>query len=462
MVFYVTNSVTLKNILVLLKLFYNNTFHGVFNRPFFKHKRNRYGFIFVLVVIYIGYFYLNIIEIEQLGRGLYIMDDAEYLYLSKITMSSFFNVILMISVIIAIFIHRTISLNRNALFFAKTLPFSEKEVIMSYMIFKLSVAIMLFEIIIIIMVPALKLMSTHLFVMLFVFITMHALFIAVFFIMEMIYAVISRTKGIILRNILSFLVDITFIFLLFTHFLTIRFTIDRWVGMQAMTVAQMVSIVFMSSVMIGSLALLLNYTYIVKDDMQLKPQYFKVGIPSFHIILPTTIPAIVRNKNFFYFIGLFLVVSLSAFIQAGRQGMLESLVFIMPLFGFIAITYADATNHVRKVFHLYRIKPIIELSSLVLSTLVLVLPTLWLGFVQGEGFILYVYSINIFIGAVLIGFLFPKSESNVNETIATLLLMIVVIVLSLLVNMKGALYPCLFLLLLMLYVVIKKEYEVAK
>jgi len=72
------------------------------------------------------------------------------------------------------------------------------------------------------------------------------------------------------------------------------------------------------------------------------------------------------------------------------------------------------------------------------------------------------YGINIFFAATIAGFLFPKSQSNINETIASVLTIILIVLLSVLVSIDGALYPTLAILLGVLYLILKKEYEVAK
>lgn len=462
MVFCVTNSLKLTNVLILLKFFFNNALQGILNRPFFKKKVNIYGFVCMVLIIYIGYFYLNIVEVSELSENITYIDEDEYIMLSKITMSSFFNIILILSVGIILLINLTINLNKNSVFFAKTLPFLNKEVIVSNILFKLSVALIIFEIVVVMVVPALKLMSRNLFTMVFIFSTLHVLFIAVFFVIELIYSSILRDKIGSVRWMLSFALDVLMVIFMTTHFVVTRFKVDAWIALQQASVFQMTSILFVSSLLIGLISFLINIKYISVNNIYVRSNYFKFGFPTFNIILATTLPAIIRSKNFLYFIAFLLVVSISSYVQVGVSAMFQILMFVLPLFGVIAINYADSTDKVRKFFNLYRITPVRELSSILVVGLILLIPTLILGFVEGQNDKLYLYGINIFIVSILIGFLFPKSQSNINETIASVLAIIVIILLSLMISLKGVLYLCLLFLLCILYFVLKKEYEVEK
>ncbi|WP_210469310.1 hypothetical protein [Sporosarcina sp. 6E9] len=457
-----TNSLKFKNILCILKFFYNDTFHGLFNRPFFKSKVNRYGLILILTLLYLGYFYFNMVQLATLSKNIQDINSAELMISAKMTLSSYFNVVLILSAFLFILINSTVSLNKNSLFFAKTLPFSEKEVSVSQMIFKLSVALAFFELIIIIVAPALKLISMNIFTAGLVLMTLHTLFIASFFTFELLYAFVLKDTTGTKRLLFTFSLDFLIIVLVTVHFLVIRFKIDAWTSVQKESILQMTSIVFFTSLMIGTIVYLLNAIFFAKDNIYVQSNYFKLGLPAFNIGLATTMPAIVRSKNFLYFWALLIVISIGSFIQNGLNGTLQLWLFLLPILGIVAITYADATISIRKLFSIYKISPLTELVSLLGVSIILMSPALYVGIAETQSLDPYMYGINIFFVATITGFLFPKSQSNVNETIASVLTLVIVIILSALISIEGALYPSLLILLCVLYLILKKEYEVAK
>ena len=457
-----TNSLKFKNILCILKFFYNDTFHGLFNRPFFKSKVNRYGLILILTLLYLGYFYLNMVQLATLSKNIQDTHSADLMIAAKMTLSSYFNVVLILSAFLFILINSTVSLNKNSLFFAKTLPFTEKEVSVSQMIFKLSVALAFFELLIIIVAPALKLIPMNIFTAGLVLMTLHTLFIASFFTFELLYALVLKDTTGTKRLLFTFSLDFLIIVLVTVHFLVTRFKIDAWTSVQKESILQMTSIVFFTSLMIGTIAYLLNAMFFAKDNIYVQSNYFKLGLPAFNIGLATTMPAIVRSKNFLYFWALLIVISIGSFIQNGLDGTLQLWLFLLPVLGIVAITYADATISIRKLFSIYKISPLTELVSLLGVSIILMSPALYVGIVETQSLDPYMYGINIFFVATIAGFLFPKSQSNVNETIASVLTFVIIIILSALISIEGALYPSLLILLCVLYLILKKEYEVAK
>ena len=184
-----------KNILCLLKFFYNDTFHGLFNRPFFRSRLNRYGLLLLLTAAYLGYFYLNMVQLSTLTTNAKEADQATLLLAGKMTLSSYFNVVFILGTFMFILLNATVSLNRNSLFFAKTLPFSEREVNVSQRLFKLSVALVFFELLMIIVAPALKLIPMQWGIALLVLLTLHTVFIASFWILDFLYAALLQNMS---------------------------------------------------------------------------------------------------------------------------------------------------------------------------------------------------------------------------------------------------------------------------
>ncbi|EIT84382.1 hypothetical protein A374_16388 [Fictibacillus macauensis ZFHKF-1] len=457
-----TNSLKFKNILCILKFFYNDTFHGLFNRPFFRSKVNRYGIILILILLYLGYFYLNMVELNALSNIIQGRNSANLMFAAKMTLSSYFNVILILSALLFILVNSTVSLSKNSLFFAKTLPFSEKEVSVSQMIFKLSVALAFFELLIIIVIPTLKLIPMNIFTACLVLMTLHTLFISSFFIFDLIYTLVLKDTTFTKRILLTFALDFLIVVLVMVHFLVTRFKVDAWTSVQKESILVMTCIVFFASLMIGTIAYLLNSMFFAKDNIYVHLNYFKIVLPAFSIGLATTMPAIIRSKNFLYFWALLIVISIGSFIQNGLDGTLQLWLFLLPILGIVAITYGDAMISVRKLFSIYKISPLTELISLLGVSIILMSPALYVGIAEKQSLDPFMYGINIFFVATIAGFLFPKSQSNVNETIASVLTFVIMIILSALISFEGALYPSLIILLCVLYLILRKEYEVPR
>jgi len=458
----VRSSPSSKNILCLLKFFYNDTFHGLFNRPFFRSRLNRYGLLLLLTAAYLGYFYLNMVQLSTLTTNAKEADQATLLLAGKMTLSSYFNVVFILGTFMFILLNATVSLNRNSLFFAQTLPFSEREVNVSQRLFKLSVALVFFELLMIIVAPALKLIPMQWGVALLVLLTLHTVFIASFWILDFLYAALLQKMSGLKRIILGFVLDLCLIGLVTFHLIKTRFQIDVWVSTLPYSILTLTLFVLAGSILIGGAAYLLQTLFFSRNHLYVRQSYFKLGLPAFNIGLATTMPAIIRSKNFLYFWALLAVMSAGALYQVGLGGTMQLWLFLLPILGIVTITYADATLAVRKLYGLYRIHPLMELGSLLGVSIILMAPALYVGIVETNSLNPYLYGINIFFAATIAGFLFPKSQSNINETIASVLTIILIILLSVLVSIDGALYPALLFLLGVLYLILKKEYEVAK
>lgn len=54
---------------------------------------------------------------------------------------------------------------------------------------------------------------------------------------------------------------------------------------------------------------------------------------------------------------------------------------------------------------------------------------------------LFSYSMCIYITAIIVGFLLPKSKGNLNEMVSTIFLMMIIILITLPMNISWAIYP---------------------
>ena len=98
-----------------------------------------------------------------------------------------------------------------------------------------------------------------------------------------------------------------------------------------------------------------------------------------------------------------------------------------------------------------------EVSSLLLTGIIISMPTLALVLLTSKAVEDFIFSITFFMMAVIIGFLFPKSAGNLNEAVSALLLMLMLILLSLALTVPWTLYVISVICLVLLSFILFKE-----
>lgn len=456
------NSMKFNNILNILKFFLNSSLNGLFKRPFLKNKVNRYTLICIFVLLYIGYFYLNLMEISTLSTNLKNSSSEELILAAKITLSSYVNLVNLIAAILFILMNSTFSLNKNSLFFIKTLPFTSKEISISQKLFQLVVALFLFELFMIIVVGGLKVISMSFGITLLFFLTLHLVFIVDFLMIDFVYKYLLKSKVGMKRIIYSFLFDLILLLFITYYFLILRFKIDFWISEQEITLTHLVYTLFISSICLILFVFFLHNKFESKEVTYIRLNYYKLPLSNVGGRFLWGIAAITRSVHYMYLTGMVIIFTMVESFQVGIKDTMQLLLFLLPMQGMTAIAYADAMIFQRKMFGLYRIKPFQELFQLLVTYSILSLPLLVISMISIKNIDPYVLSICIFSVATTMGLLFPKSESNINETIAAMLTVVSIILLFFLINIDWTLYPILIILNLIQYFILKKEYEVPK
>ena len=77
----------------------------------------------------------------------------------KITFYSYFSNTFVLGIIAYILVDNTVALDKTP-YFVKTLPFRKKDISLSFMLFKFVIMILLYELVMIISTPAIKLVTT--------------------------------------------------------------------------------------------------------------------------------------------------------------------------------------------------------------------------------------------------------------------------------------------------------------
>ncbi len=454
------NSIEFKNILTLLRFFYLDSFHGLFNRPFFRKRINKYALIILFLFLYFIYFYYNMIEVAHLAQGTQDASSKSILMASKVTLSSYTNLTFVISIIFFVFINSTISLSKNSLYFAKILPFSLREVEVSLNIFRLSVSLFFFELIMIVVLPALKLIPMTLFMSFLFLITLHLIFIDGFLLVSWIYHFIIQlfSKN---RSLVSFALDLILSMISIIYSTSLRYIVDYTVGQSSFSISNIILSIFSLSMLL----LIVNY-FLIKNSIKADASYARTNFiflfPLNNDGLNLSFPPVIRHKEFIYFLGFTILTLGILVIQNGLNNAMQSLAFLFPMIGISGICYSEGTIKFKKLFNILRLTPFNEFSSILFVSSTLMVPSLLIGILVIHSLDPYVFGICIFVSSITAGLLFPKSESNINETVSFFITFVVIVLLAISINVKGSLLLALFILLVILYCLLKIESKETK
>lgn len=457
---FMTKLAKLKDILIMNKFLFNDSLHGVLNRPFFRSKKNVCLLVFFLISLYVGYFYLNMIELAKLDNESSSLAEINLLYAKKITLSSYYNVISIFAGYIFLLVTLTFNLSKNSLFFVKTLPFEKETVSFSIRVFKLITGLGIFELIFIVIAPTLKLIVLSPVMSLTALLSFHIVFIVVFELLSYLYDIIQLFSSKIIR-----VTQPTFIVLLLgilsIHMVKTRFIVDNWVAMQnfQLNIIIVVNSLILTVVLISLLFLHSKIDHHNSENINIR--FIKVVKLSHALfkIMPVwfSVITITRVKSFWYFISAITLMLSVTVYSSGMGSSLELLMFILPLLGLSWIYYADATIDVRKMFRLYRIGAITEIFGIITAVMLLAMPLFFIGLIVEKNLDPYLYMISISIIGLISGFLFPKSKGNINETMSAMLALILIVLLTLIINVPHTAIPTTVSLIGILYYVIKKE-----
>lgn len=450
----------LNDILTMNKFLFNDSLHGMLNRPFFRSKKNIFLLVIILGTLYFGYFYLNMIELAKLGTESDSLTDVNLLYAQKITLSSYYNVISIFSGYIFLLVTLTFNLSRSSLFFVKNLPFEKETVSSSIRIFKLVMGLGIFELVFIVIAPALKLIVLSPVMSLLAIISFHIIFIVVFELISYLFDMFQLFPNNIIKVIRP-----TFIVLLLSllslHMVKTRFIIDNWVATRNFKLNEIILAITLVSTMALVSLLFFHGKINHHNSANINLRFIKIFRLSRILfkIMPVwfSVITITRVKNFWYFVSAIALMVCVTIYSAGLDSSVELLMFILPLLGLSWIYYADATVDVRKMFKSYRIGVTTEILGIVTSVMLLALPILFIGLIVKKNFDPYLYMVSISIIGLISGFLFPKSKGNMNETISAMLALILIVLLTLVINIPHTAFPITVTLLGILYYVITKE-----
>jgi hypothetical protein len=444
------SSQPLKNISKIVKFFITETFKGVTNRGFFKTKANKVLLSTGFIILYVLYFYMNVKQAAILSNGTSSADFETITYL----ISSFTNTILILSILVFLIVNSTFTLSPITLFTIKKLPFSNKEITISQKVFKALLGLIIFEVLLIVMLPSLTMISISLISLILFFISTHIVFLIGFLMCQLIFSlsffIIPSFK--IRIYTLNIFFSIYSVFYMFYF----RFKIDTFVVSSGIIITNEVLLYFlfiMLFLMVVNVVLLLN---IGSDNEAFIRENF------------SRIPNLVRTKNFamlsfFRSKKLLVIFLLVISISLANLFLLKSIsavtynIYIYLLVPFNGILYSSANYKFRHTLIKYNISILREFVLIQITNIVLAVPIILACIVDIENFVMILFSMTLFNISLSMGLIFPKQISSVNETFSTLTSIVLSMLVITIINNTAFVFLAFIISSLVLLVILRQE-----
>lgn len=438
----------LKSSFELLGFYYNDALRGLFNKPFFKNKWNRYLFGFIGLLLYFLYFLANMKEVGRLATGAKGLDGSTLLELTRISIVSYMNMSFVLAIVIYVLLNTVLTLTKSSIYMTNILPYRQKEVLLAQKLFRLSVALAMYETILILVFPLFNRLANvsipHQLLLLLLF---HLVFLTVFGIMDVTYSIVlKQVKKSLAR--LSFLLDVGFMLFSSVYLFSVKFKVDHLLGVLPLALRDFILLFLMLSLVLFIFSVTLIYRFNLNIPYYKKQSYGMLQIPMIRLNLATTFPSIYRHKNFIYSSFLVMILTVVAVWQTGLKNGLTTLAILTPLLTLSGINYADATVRIRKQYNFFRISLFKEVLSIVLAGLLLTIVSLGTSLLLKENFLSFFLSFSIYLVAITVGVIFPTTQGNLNETAATITTIFLAVLLYFMFNINNLFLSLLILLIL--------------
>lgn len=408
----------------------------------------------IVAVGYLAYFYINVVQFSRISKTSVNLNMGYLETAEKMTLSSYYNMTIILCGLIFIMVSSTIGFSKNSLFFSKTLPFTGKEIYLSFKLFKLIISYLIFEAIFIAVLPGISMFTMNVLYALMVLINVHIIFFIVNFFLELLYEIclkILKDKGVIALNL------IIFTFIMF-HFFVLRFKVDKFIGNLDFSVSLLITLSFLVNITL--LLSIVCYLYLKKKfnvNFFIRLKYINVPLIIRNKFVLKVIAAILRTRLYLITFGFIFLSLIVSSIYNGINLTVQNSVFLLPMIGISLLPYADSTIAERKMYANWRISYVSEISLLILFIIINAVPSLALGLLAVNSLDPFVYSVDIALVSIIVGFMFPKSLGNANETASAIIMFLIIVVLTLLINIPWSLYPVTLVLLIVLGKVITNK-----
>ncbi|MFV0556514.1 MAG: hypothetical protein ACK5LM_05385 [Lactovum sp.] len=369
----------------------------------------------------------------------------------RITFYSTYSNVISVAVLIFCLVDRTINLDKSSLFFIHSLPFRKKEVHLAYLSFKLSFMYFLFLFFSFLIFPAISLVTKSFLDHLLLFISLQITFIATLLFIEFLSLgvdflclKVEEAGFSLIKNIFNFLL----LSLTMLYFFNYRFKLEPYLAAKFIVdVENLIRVFSLISLFSFIVCLVLVMALPLSERMNYSGRFIKV---------PLLEKTVFRVKSNWSLISLFLLTTIILAIQSGFRYSLFSLAIFYSFNGVLLLPYADISADFRTRFDLLRITEKKDYFCQVLLILTLQVPLLFfifMGYVEGKQIVL---ALNLAFAAIILGYLFPKSEGTINETSSLILLIIIIALINLSMRYLQLSFTVLISLSFLHYFIIRK------
>lgn len=418
-------SIQLKNLRIIINFIFLEIFKGTFNRGFFKLKANKIIFSILLFIVYCVYFYTNLYQAAILNSS----DPSSSMETIKYLISSFTNTTLIISILIFLIVNNTFNLNTTTLFTIKRLPFTDKEISLSQKIFRSLLGLVIFEFLLIVMLPSLVLIEVSVIEIIIYIIFIHIVFLIGYFTCQIISTLFYSNIGFFLYN--TFLIAYSMFYMF-----NLRFKIDRFIATSDLIVNTNNLILLLAiSLLVLAVLLLIIYFSKNKDHIFISSNFVKLKVIQGHknfVLL-----SFIRTKKFIILISLIVLSGIIMLIGFRTYSNLLYLSFLYLVVPFVGISYSDNNYNFKSIFSIYGITFFKEYILIQLTNIILVIPLIIMLYFYtdwNESLKLIMLFVTLFNISVSMGLIFPKKLSSINETFATLMSIILSVVVVATIN----------------------------
>ncbi|MBP3222308.1 MAG: hypothetical protein J6M18_00060, partial [Actinomycetaceae bacterium] len=415
----------LRNVTILLKYYYKDAFHGIAKQEWLKNTIMRRLFIFILCAFYVVYLGINILEASRVRGGILTQDSGLIDHALRYTFGSVTSANGIYGLFVALIVFMTFSLTPSSLYVSKVMNFSRIEVHFAQIIFKMSVASIIFLLLLLVEISAISAIPMHAYRMVELLLLSFFAYIAVYVGIDLILSFISSFPGkygalvLFISTVSLAIIGVYFLF-------DVRFQIDYWIANQLWSMNTIVAFLFVSTTICLLAGLLLRMFFIFNMHTRESNRYVHIRIPAKNIV-SFVVSAFIREKLFLLLLILDVCITIYLLIKNGYEASADILPFLMASFTIAAIRYGDTTSHMRPILKTLRWNYIYEGILLTVIYTMFLIPAISVIIYKGDGLTTLMQFYSLFFSAVIIGFLFPKSGGNTNETVSVVMMVCVLV-----------------------------------
>lgn len=448
----------------LTRFYLNDSLQGMLSRPFFAKKSNRVIMGTLILVAYAAYIAANAKESNTLLQGSAKAASIVLERAQRTTLSSFLSVGAIFTAVIYVFVGTTASLTSRAVFLTKALPYSPKAVSRSIGRCRFLMALGVYELALMPIVPSMPLISNRKWAIACVFVMMQACFVLWYCVYDIVFHAITDRWN---RKLVDYATYAILMIAAVAYFVWGRFIIDGWVSSMTTPVDVLLveftvlfAILATGAVLVRSVMPLEERCHMVKSFRSVAivrtPRCIRILWPV-HAVLRTGFAAVT--------LILACVLAFSSWLSGYRQGGFSDafsilggdLTVILPLTGVVFLPYADSTGSMRPLHRKAGISMVSECSLVLMTVVVWSLPALALSLSLFHKPTTGLYSLCVCLAALIVGFLFPRSAAAGNETLSGVGLVFIIGILTAMLRVEWMLVPASIVLLVAFIVIIKKE-----